>query len=97
MKMESVAQTVPFSGRKRSLIEDARRDRERERDRERDKERDRERDSESTTASPGPSRSGDNLVFEEKSGKVTLHLLFTQNNDKHAGFFKTGKVFEVSN
>lgn len=84
MKTESVAQSVPFSGRKRSLIEDARRDRERERDRE------------STAASPGPSRSGDNLVFEEKSGKVTLHLLFTQKNDKHAGFFKAGKVFEVS-
>lgn len=88
MKTESVAQSVPFSGRKRSLIEDARRDRERERDRERDRE--------STAASPGPSRSGDNLVFEEKSGKVTLHLLFTQKNDKNAGFFKAGKVFEVS-
>ncbi|XP_017349924.1 tyrosine hydroxylase 2 [Ictalurus punctatus] len=87
MKTESVAQSVPFSGRKRSLIEDARRDRERERDRERDRE--------STAASPGPSRTGDNLVFEEKSGKVTLHLLFTQKNDKNAGFFKAGKVFET--
>ncbi|TST22555.1 Tyrosine 3-monooxygenase [Bagarius yarrelli] len=91
MKTESVVQSVAFSGRKQSLIEDARRDREKERDKEKDGERERE----SAAASPGPSHSGDNLVFEEKNSKVTLHLLFTQKNDKHAGFFKAGKVFET--
>ncbi|XP_060759448.1 tyrosine hydroxylase 2 isoform X2 [Neoarius graeffei] len=83
MRTESAAQSASFSGRKWSLIEDARRDRERDRDRE------------SRAVSPGPSRSGENSVFEEKSGKVTLHLLFTQKNDKSAGFFKAGKVFET--
>ncbi|KAG9280172.1 tyrosine 3-monooxygenase-like [Astyanax mexicanus] len=83
MKKDSVVQSAPFTGRKRSLIEDARRERERERERE------------STSASPGPSPSGDNFVFEEKSGKVTLSVLFALKNEKNAGFFKAGKVFET--
>ncbi|XP_057180701.1 tyrosine hydroxylase 2 isoform X2 [Triplophysa rosa] len=77
MKTESIGQNIPFSGRKRSLIEDARRERE------------------SSSSSPGPSRCGDSFVFEEeKSGNVTLNVLFALRNEKNAGFFKTGKVFE---
>uniref|UniRef100_A0A4W4FVA1 Tyrosine 3-monooxygenase n=1 Tax=Electrophorus electricus TaxID=8005 RepID=A0A4W4FVA1_ELEEL len=68
---------IPFTGRKRSLIEDARRDRE------------------VASASPGPSPCGDNLVFEEKSGKVRLSVLFALKNEKNAGFFNAGKVFET--
>uniref|UniRef100_A0A673IGF5 Tyrosine 3-monooxygenase n=1 Tax=Sinocyclocheilus rhinocerous TaxID=307959 RepID=A0A673IGF5_9TELE len=69
---------IPLSGRTRSLIEDARRDRE------------------SGSSSPGPSRCGDSFVFEEeKSGKVTLNILFDLKNEKNAGFFKAGKVFET--
>lgn len=80
MKTESIGQNIPFSGRKRSLIEDARRERE------------------SASSSPGPSRCVDSFVFdEEKNGKVTLNVLFALKNEKNAGFFKAGKVFEVSN
>lgn len=79
MKTESVVQNVPFAGRKRSLLDDARRDRE-----------------SGSSASPGPSRTGDCCVFEEKNGKVVLHVLFALSNEKNAGFFKAGKVFEVS-
>ncbi|KTF92051.1 hypothetical protein cypCar_00016077 [Cyprinus carpio] len=78
MKTDSIVQTIPLSGRKHSLIEDARRDRE------------------SGSSSPGPSRCGDSFVFEEeKSGKVTLNILFALRNEKNAGFFKAGKVFET--
>uniref|UniRef100_A0A3B4BL27 Tyrosine 3-monooxygenase n=1 Tax=Periophthalmus magnuspinnatus TaxID=409849 RepID=A0A3B4BL27_9GOBI len=77
MKTEGLP-AVPFSGRKQSLIEDARRDR-----------------SSSTSSSPGPSRLGDNFVFEEKHGRVPLNILFTLSNQKNAGFFKTGKIFET--
>ncbi len=76
MKTDSIVQSqaIPLSGRKRSLIEDARRD----------------------SSSPGPSRCGDSFVFEEeKSGKVPLNILFSLRNEKNAGFFKAGKVFEV--
>lgn len=80
MKTESIGQNIPFSGRKRSLIEDARRERE-----------------SASSSSPGPSRCGDSFVFEdEKNGKVTLNVLFALKNEKNAGFFKAGKVFEVS-
>lgn len=80
MKTEGIGQNVPLSGRKRSLIEDARRERE------------------SASSSPGPSKCVDSFVFdEEKNGKVTLNVLFALKNEKNAGFFKTGKVFEVSN
>lgn len=78
MKTESVVQTAPFSGRKQSLIEDARRGR-----------------SSGSSCSPGPSRYGDSFVFEEKDGRVTLNVLFALSNEKNAGFFKTGKIFEV--
>ncbi|KAG5267828.1 hypothetical protein AALO_G00226250 [Alosa alosa] len=78
MKTESVVQTVPFTGRKRSLLDDARRDRE-----------------SGSSASPGPSRVGDCCVFEEKNGKVLLHVLFALSNEKNSGFFKAGKVFET--
>lgn len=78
MKSDSIAQNVSLSGRTRSLIEDARRDRE------------------SGSSSPGPSRYGDSFVFEEeKTGKITLNILFALKNEKNAGFFKAGKVFEV--
>ncbi|XP_020781889.2 tyrosine hydroxylase 2 [Boleophthalmus pectinirostris] len=77
MKTEGLP-AVPFSGRKQSLIDDARRDR-----------------SSSTSSSPGPSRLGDNFVFEEKHGRVPLNILFTLSNQKNAGFFKTGKIFET--
>ncbi|XP_030625395.1 tyrosine hydroxylase 2 [Chanos chanos] len=77
MKTESVVQNVPFTGRKKSLIEDARKERE------------------SSSSSPGPSRCGDNFVFHEKSGKVTLNIIFALSNEKNAGFFKAGKVFET--
>ncbi|XP_073670836.1 tyrosine hydroxylase 2 [Paramisgurnus dabryanus] len=78
MKTDSIGQNIPFSGRKRSLIEDARRERE------------------SASSSPGPSRCGDSFVFEdEKNGKVTLNILFALKNEKNAGFFKAGKVFET--
>jgi len=79
MKTDSIVQNIPLGGRKRSLIEDARRDRE------------------SGSSSPGPSRCGDSFVFEEdKSGKVTLNLVFALKNEKNAGFFKAGKIFEVN-
>lgn len=81
MKTDSAVQVAPFSGRKQSLIEDARRER-----------------SSGSTSSPGPpgaSRYGDGLVFEEKHGRVTLNVLFTLSSEKNAGFFKTGKIFEV--
>uniref|UniRef100_A0A8C8CF17 Tyrosine 3-monooxygenase n=1 Tax=Oncorhynchus tshawytscha TaxID=74940 RepID=A0A8C8CF17_ONCTS len=74
---ESVAQNIPFVGRKRSLIEDARKERA------------------SGSSSPGPSRGGENFVFEEKEGTVTLNILFALSHEKNAGFFKTGKVFET--
>uniref|UniRef100_A0A4W5M0G6 Tyrosine hydroxylase 2 n=1 Tax=Hucho hucho TaxID=62062 RepID=A0A4W5M0G6_9TELE len=77
MKTESVVQNIPFVGRKRSLIEDARKERA------------------SGSSSPGPSRGGENFVFEEKEGTVTLNILFALSHEKNAGFFKTGKVFEV--
>ena len=73
-----VAPAAPFSGRKQSLIEDARRER-----------------SSCSSGSPGPSRFGDGFVFEEKDGRVTLNVLFTLSSEKNAGFFKTGKIFEV--
>lgn len=44
---------------------------------------------------PGPSRHADGLVFEEKDGRVTINVLFALSGEKHAGFFKTGKIFEV--
>ncbi|KAL2103105.1 hypothetical protein ACEWY4_002273 [Coilia grayii] len=78
MKTDSVVQSVPFNGRKRSLLDDARRDRE-----------------SGSSASPGPSRGGDSCVFEEKNGKVSLHVLFALSNEKNFGFFKAGKVFET--
>ena len=34
-------------------------------------------------------------MFEEKDGRVTLNVLFTLSSEKNAGFFKTGKIFEV--
>uniref|UniRef100_A0A8C7HZ40 Tyrosine 3-monooxygenase n=1 Tax=Oncorhynchus kisutch TaxID=8019 RepID=A0A8C7HZ40_ONCKI len=74
---ESVAQNIPFVGRKRSLIEDARKERA------------------SGSSSPGPSRGGENFVFEEKEGTVTLNIIFALSHEKNAGFFKTGKVFET--
>uniref|UniRef100_A0A8C7ML88 Tyrosine 3-monooxygenase n=1 Tax=Oncorhynchus kisutch TaxID=8019 RepID=A0A8C7ML88_ONCKI len=77
MKTESVAQNIPFVGRKRSLIEDARKERA------------------SGSSSPGPSRGGENFVFEEKEGTVTLNIIFALSHEKNAGFFKTGKVFET--
>lgn len=80
MKTESAAQAAPFSGRRQSLIHDARR----------------ERSSGGSAGSPGPSRHGDGFVFEEKDGRVTLNLLFALSEEKNAGFFKTGKIFEVS-
>uniref|UniRef100_A0A8C3ACL6 Tyrosine 3-monooxygenase n=1 Tax=Cyclopterus lumpus TaxID=8103 RepID=A0A8C3ACL6_CYCLU len=86
MKTESgAAQAAPFAGRKQSLIEDARR----------------ERSGGSGSGSPGPpgppgpSRYADGFVFEEKHGRVTLTVLFGLSNEKHAGFFKTGKIFET--
>lgn len=80
MKTDSVVQT--FSGRKQSLIEDARRER--------------SSGGGGSAGSPGPSRYGDGFVFEEKEGRVTLNVLFALSNEKNAGFFKTGKIFEVS-
>uniref|UniRef100_A0A8C8CMC8 Biopterin-dependent aromatic amino acid hydroxylase family profile domain-containing protein n=1 Tax=Oncorhynchus tshawytscha TaxID=74940 RepID=A0A8C8CMC8_ONCTS len=74
---ESVVQNIPFVCRKRSLIEDARKERA------------------SCSSSPDPSRDGENVVFEEKEGTVTLNILFSLSHEKNAGFFKTGKVFET--
>ncbi|KAI9543038.1 hypothetical protein NQZ68_013969 [Dissostichus eleginoides] len=80
MKTEGGVQPAPFSGRRQSLIEDARR----------------ERGSVGSPGPPGPSRYGDMcFVFEEKDGRVPLNLLFTLSNEKNAGFFKTGKIFET--
>lgn len=79
MKTDNAPQAVPFGGRKQSLIEDARR----------------ERSSSSSGGSPGPSRFGDGFVFEEKADRITLNVLFTLSSEKNAGFFKTGKIFEV--
>uniref|UniRef100_A0A8C7KSC2 Tyrosine hydroxylase 2 n=1 Tax=Oncorhynchus kisutch TaxID=8019 RepID=A0A8C7KSC2_ONCKI len=47
------------------------------------------------SSSPDPSRGGENVVFEEKEGTVTLNILFALIYEKNAGFFKTGKVFET--
>lgn len=69
-----------LGGRKQSLIEDARRER---------------IGSSSAGPSSGPSRFGDGSVFEEKDGRVTLNVLFALSNEKNAGFFQTGKIFEV--
>uniref|UniRef100_A0A674A435 Tyrosine 3-monooxygenase n=1 Tax=Salmo trutta TaxID=8032 RepID=A0A674A435_SALTR len=77
MKTEGAVQNIPFVGRKRSLIEDARKERA------------------SGSSSPGPSRGGENFVFEEKEGTVTLNIIFALSHEKNAGFFKTGKVFET--
>ncbi|XP_061570053.1 tyrosine hydroxylase 2 [Cololabis saira] len=44
---------------------------------------------------PGPPRPGDGFVFEDKDGKVVLNVLFALSDEKHAGFFKTGKIFET--
>lgn len=77
MKTDGAVQT--FSGRKQSLIEDARRER-----------------SSGSAGSPGPSRYGDGFVFEEKDGRLTLNVLFSLSHGKNAGFFKTGKIFEVN-
>uniref|UniRef100_A0A8C7KVI2 Tyrosine hydroxylase 2 n=1 Tax=Oncorhynchus kisutch TaxID=8019 RepID=A0A8C7KVI2_ONCKI len=74
---ESVVQNIPFVGRERSLIEDAR------------------KEHASCSSSPDPSRGGENVVFEEKEGTVTLNILFALIYEKNAGFFKTGKVFET--
>uniref|UniRef100_A0A674A5V1 Tyrosine 3-monooxygenase n=1 Tax=Salmo trutta TaxID=8032 RepID=A0A674A5V1_SALTR len=74
---EGAVQNIPFVGRKRSLIEDARKERA------------------SGSSSPGPSRGGENFVFEEKEGTVTLNIIFALSHEKNAGFFKTGKVFET--
>uniref|UniRef100_A0A8C7L3H7 Tyrosine hydroxylase 2 n=1 Tax=Oncorhynchus kisutch TaxID=8019 RepID=A0A8C7L3H7_ONCKI len=76
-KTESVVQNIPFVGRERSLIEDAR------------------KEHASCSSSPDPSRGGENVVFEEKEGTVTLNILFALIYEKNAGFFKTGKVFET--
>ncbi|XP_061662688.1 tyrosine hydroxylase 2 [Syngnathoides biaculeatus] len=45
----------------------------------------------------GTSRGLDAQVFEDKEGRVTLNVLFNLGNDKNAGFFKTGKIFETIN
>lgn len=45
--------------------------------------------------SPGPSRYGDGFGWEEKRGRVGLNVLFTLSSENNAGFFKTGKIFEV--
>lgn len=81
MKTESAPQAVPFSGWKQNLIQDACR----------------ERSSSGSGDSPGPSSHGDGLGFgfEEKRGGVRLIVLFTLSSEKNAGFFKTGKIFEV--
>ncbi|XP_063356914.1 tyrosine hydroxylase 2 [Pelmatolapia mariae] len=80
MKTDGVVQT--FSGRKQSLIEDARRERG-------------SAGGGGSAGSPGPSRYGDGFVFEEKDGRVTLNVLFALSSEKNAGFFKTGKIFET--
>lgn len=91
MKTESVVQSPPFTGRKQSLIEDARRDREKDRD------RDKTGDREILVSSPGPSHSEDlSLVFEEKTGRSVLHLVLVLKSGKNSGFFKAAKVFQVS-
>uniref|UniRef100_A0A8C6VZ14 Tyrosine hydroxylase 2 n=2 Tax=Nothobranchius furzeri TaxID=105023 RepID=A0A8C6VZ14_NOTFU len=57
MKTDGATQT--FSGRKQSLIEDARRER-----------------SGGPACSSGPTRIGDECVFQEKDGRVTINVLF---------------------
>ncbi|KAF1372206.1 hypothetical protein PFLUV_G00262790 [Perca fluviatilis] len=81
MKTDNGVQTAGFSGRKQSLIEDARRER--------------SSGSAGSPGPPGPSRYGDSFVFDEKDGRVTLNVLFSLSNEKNAGFFKTGKIFET--
>lgn len=44
---------------------------------------------------PGPSRYGPDLVLDQEGGRGSLNVLFTLSSEKHAGFFKTGKIFEV--
>ncbi|KAL6116667.1 th [Pungitius sinensis] len=48
-----------------------------------------------SAGSPGPSRRADGLVFEEKDGRVAINVLFALGGEKHAGLFKTGKIFET--
>ncbi|KAF7229364.1 tyrosine hydroxylase 2 [Nothobranchius furzeri] len=76
MKTDGATQT--FSGRKQSLIEDARRER-----------------SGGPACSSGPTRIGDECVFQEKDGRVTINVLFALSNEKNSGFFQTGKIFET--
>uniref|UniRef100_A0A8C9SJW7 Tyrosine 3-monooxygenase n=1 Tax=Scleropages formosus TaxID=113540 RepID=A0A8C9SJW7_SCLFO len=77
MKTGGAAQSLPFSGRKRSLIGDARKERE------------------GGSPAPGPSRCTDNLVFEEKDGKVTMSILFALSDEKNTRLSKVTKVFET--
>ena len=46
--------------------------------------------------SPGPARPGEGSVFVEEDGRAAVNVLFTLSDEKHAGLFKTGKIFEVS-
>lgn len=81
MKTDIAPQAAPFSGWKQDLIDDARRER-----------------SGSSVGSPGPSRYGDGFGFgfDEKQDRIRLNVLFTLTSENNAGFFKTGKIFEVS-
>uniref|UniRef100_A0A8C6PZM0 Tyrosine 3-monooxygenase n=1 Tax=Nothobranchius furzeri TaxID=105023 RepID=A0A8C6PZM0_NOTFU len=45
--------------------------------------------------SSGPTRIGDECVFQEKDGRVTINVLFALSNEKNSGFFQTGKIFET--
>lgn len=47
----------------------------------------------SSEGSPGPSRFGDG--FDEKLDRIRMNVVFTLSSEKNAGFFKTGKIFEV--
>ncbi|XP_034019668.1 tyrosine hydroxylase 2 [Thalassophryne amazonica] len=78
--ISAAQQSAQFSGRKLSLIEDARR----------------ERSAGGSGSSPDSSGFGESSVSEEKeSGPVTVNVLFGLSNDQNQGFFKTGKIFEM--
>ena len=79
MKTDNAVQSVPFGGRRQSLIEDARKER-----------------AGGAGGPPSPGPHGDHPGFETKDERVVLNVVVALSNEKNSGFFKTGKIFEVS-
>ncbi|XP_068162914.1 tyrosine hydroxylase 2 [Antennarius striatus] len=81
MKTDCIVQAAPFSGRKQSLIEDARRER--------------SSGSADSPGPLGDRENFVFEKEEEKEGEAALNVLFTLSNDRNGGFFKIGRIFEM--